>query len=59
MKKEGRLSLRHEEELLEQVRGIARERGVTVTFLVDQFFRELVSENKRPKTDEELGVDQA
>lgn len=59
MKKEGRLHLRHDQELLERVKQIAKGRGVTVTFLVDQYFRQLVEQTERPKTDEELGVEQA
>lgn len=56
--KDGRLHLRHEQTLLDQVKVIAKRRGVTVTFLVDQFFRNLVDEEERPKTDEELGIEQ-
>lgn len=51
--------MRLEQELLLQVQGIARSRGVTVTHLVDQYFRALVMEETKPKSDEELGVDQA
>jgi hypothetical protein len=57
--KDGRLHLRHEQALLDRVKEIAGRRGVTVTFLVDQFFRGLVDEEERPKTDEELGIEQA
>jgi hypothetical protein len=57
--KEGRLHLRLDEVLIRQVREIAKKRGVTLTFLVDQHFRLLVDEETRPKADEELGVDQA
>ena len=57
--KEGRLHLRLSKELLSIVKVIADRRGVTVTFLVDQYFRRLVDEEARPKSDEELGVDQA
>jgi predicted DNA binding CopG/RHH family protein len=57
--KEGRLHLRLDTELLMAVKKIADERGVTITFLVDQFFRDLVHQYMRPKSDEELGVDQA
>jgi len=57
--KEGRLHLRLEETLLVAVRQVALRRGVTVTHLVDQFFRELVDTETRPKADEELGVEQA
>lgn len=57
--KDGRLHLRLNRDLLREVRAIAKARGVTVTFLVDQFFRNLVSQHTRPKSDEELGVDQA
>ena len=57
--KDGRLHLRHDQALLDQVKSIAKRRGVTVTFLVDQFFRNLVTEEERPKTDEELGIEQA
>jgi predicted DNA-binding ribbon-helix-helix protein len=46
-------------DLFSQVKEIARRRGVTVTHLVDQFFRELVDQENRPKTEEELGVEQA
>ncbi len=57
--KEGRLHLRLDTSLLVAVKKIADERGVTITFLVDQFFRDLVHQHMRPKSDEELGVDQA
>ncbi len=57
--KDGRLHLRHEQVLLDRVKDIAKRRGVTVTFLVDQFFRNLVDEEERPKADEELGIEQA
>lgn len=57
--KEGRLHLRLDEGLISKVKSIAKERGVTLTFLVDQYFRTLVDEETRPKADEELGVDQA
>lgn len=59
MKKDGRLHLRHEAVLLEQVKQIATARGVTITHLVDQFFRELVAADVRPKAEEDLGVEQA
>jgi hypothetical protein len=51
--------MRVEESLLTQVQGIAKKRGVTLTHLVDQHFRSLVHEETAPKSDEELGVDQA
>ncbi len=57
--KEGRLHLRLNEDLLKAAKVIADKRGVTVTFLVDQYFRCLVDEDLRQKSDEELGVDQA
>jgi len=57
--KEGRLHLRLNEDLLKAVKMIADKRGVTITFLVDQYFRRLVGEDLRQKSDEELGVDQA
>jgi predicted DNA binding CopG/RHH family protein len=57
--KEGRLHLRLNEDLLEAVKMIADKRGVTITFLVDQYFRRLVGEDLRQKSDEELGVNQA
>ena len=57
--KDGRLHLRHDQVLLDQVKAIARKRGVTLTHLVDQFFQSLVKdEEEQPKTDEELGVEQ-
>lgn len=56
--KEGRLHLRLDDALLESVRKIAKDKGVTLTFLVDQYFRVLVDQETRPKSDEELGVDQ-
>jgi hypothetical protein len=59
VKKEARLHMRVESALLDQIKRLARERGVTVSHLVDQFFRELAVENTRPKADEELGVEQA
>jgi predicted DNA-binding ribbon-helix-helix protein len=51
--------MRLEASLLDEVREIAKSRGVTITHLVDQHFRELVHQQKRPKADEELGIDQA
>ncbi len=57
--KDGRLHMRLEATLLEAVKAIAVRRGVSVTHLVDQYFRALVDDEVRPKTDEELGVDQA
>jgi predicted DNA-binding ribbon-helix-helix protein len=57
--KEARLHMRLSPDLFSQVKEIARRRGVTVTHLVDQFFRELVDQENRPKTEEELGVEQA
>lgn len=57
--KDGRLHLRHEQALIDKVKTIATRRGVTLTFLVDQYFRSLVDEEERPKTDEDLGVEQA
>ncbi len=59
MKKESRFYMRLEGSLLEQVRVIAKKRGVTVTHLVDSHFRDLVHEDLEPKSDEELGVEQA
>ena len=59
MNKEARLHMRLSSDLFSQVKEIARRRGVTVTHLVDQFFRELVDQENRPKTEEELGVEQA
>ena len=59
MKKEGRLHMRIDPDLLEQVKGVAKGRGVTVTHLIDQYFRTLVDQEHRPKTEEELGVEQA
>lgn len=58
--KDGRLHLRHEQLLLDKVKALASRQGITLTFLVDQYFRRLVAEEEaRPKTDEDLGVDQA
>lgn len=57
--KDGRLHVRVPMELLKRVQLIAKQRDVTLTFLVNQHFRQLVDEEERPKTDEELGVDQA
>lgn len=57
--KDGRLHLRHSQVLIDKVKAIAKRRGVTLTFLVDQYFRGLVDEEERPKTDEDLGVEQA
>lgn len=57
--KDARLHVRADGELLEKVRRIADRQGVTVSFLVNQFFRRLVDEEERPKADEELGVEQA
>jgi hypothetical protein len=59
VKKDARLHMRLEASLLDEVREIAKSRGVTITHLVDQHFRELVHQQKRPKADEELGIDQA
>jgi len=57
--KEARLHLRLDKDLLAAVKVIAAKRGVTVTLLVDQYFRHIVDEEARPKSDEELGVNQA
>lgn len=51
--------MRVDAELLKRVQELAKNNGVTVTHLVDQYFRSLVDEHDRPKTDEELGVEQA
>lgn len=59
MNKEARLHMRLSADLFQQVKKIAKGRGVTVTHLVDQFFRDLVDQENRPKTEEELGVEQA
>jgi len=59
MNKDGRLHMRLESGLLEHVRTLAKKRGVSITHLVDQYFREIVNQDTRPKTDEELGVEQA
>jgi predicted DNA binding CopG/RHH family protein len=59
MNKDGRLHMRLESGLLESVKALAKKRGVSVTHLVDQYFREIVDQDSRPKTDEELGVEQA
>lgn len=59
MKKDGRLNMRLEVDLLEQIKEIAKRRGVTITHLVDQYLRALVDQESRPKSDEELGVEQA
>jgi predicted HicB family RNase H-like nuclease len=56
--KAGRFNMRMDARLLEQVSAIAQKRGVTMTLLVEQFFRQLVHEETKPKTDEELGVEQ-
>lgn len=57
--KTGRLCLRIDDALLEEVKRIAEQRGVTVTFLVEQYFRQLVYDTSAAKSDEELGVVQA
>lgn len=57
--KDGRLHLRHDQVLLDKVKAIAKKRGVTVTFLVDQYFRGLIAEEELPRTDEDLGIEQA
>lgn len=59
MRKDGRLHLRLDDELLEKVKVIAKAQGSTLTHLVDEYFRSLVAQDTRPKTDEELGVEQA
>lgn len=59
MTKDGRINIRIEPSLLQQVKEIAKRRGVTVTHLIDQNFRELVDQEHRLKTEEELGVEQA
>lgn len=51
--------MRLEVDLLEQIKEIAKRRGVTITHLVDQYLRALVDQESRPKSDEELGVEQA
>lgn len=51
--------MRIDAELLKQVQELAKSNGVSVTHLVDQYFRSLVDQQHRPKTEEELGVEQA
>jgi len=57
--KSKRLTVRVDEELLQRVREVAARQGVSVSFLVDRFLRELIHEHYEDKTDEELGVIQA
>jgi predicted DNA binding CopG/RHH family protein len=58
VKKEGRIHVRLDDELLTQVKEIAKRQGVTLTHLIDQYFRALVYQEHHPKSEEELGVDQ-
>ncbi len=59
MTKGARFYMRVDDALLDQVREIAAKRGVTVTHMVNQFFLEAVRLETAPKSDEELGVEQA
>lgn len=54
-----RLTIRIQKDLLDSVRLVAKEKNVTVTFLVEQYLRGLVRYYVEPKADEEFGVDQA
>ena len=57
--KAGRLSVRIDALLLQQVRQFAEQQGVSVSFLVDQFFRQLVEQHSPTRVEEEAGVEQA
>ena len=46
MKKAGRLQLRLDHELLEEVKKIAQSRGLSLSYLVEQYFRELEREHR-------------
>lgn len=46
MKKAGRLQLRLDEELLETVKTIAQSRGLSLSYLVEQYLRELAREHQ-------------
>lgn len=51
--------MRVDSALIDQVRAIAAKRGVTVTHMVNQFFLEVVRADTMPRSDEDLGVEQA
>ena len=51
--------MRLKEELLQQVKEIAVARGVTVSFLVEQFLRQLVQEQQEDTMHIEFEVEQA
>jgi predicted HicB family RNase H-like nuclease len=58
--KEDRFALRCDPEVLQKAKEYARAQGVPLSQLVDQFLRQLAkAHDDRPKTDEELGVEQA
>jgi len=61
MSKDERIHLRVDRNLKKRVTEIAQSRNLTVTKLAEMFFIELVrkEDETRPKTDEELGVEQA
>lgn len=48
--KKGRLQLRVDEKVLERIHKIAAQKGVTVSSLVDAYFRRLIEEHKSQKS---------
>ena len=60
MSKQARLSVRCDQVVLDEAHKYARSKSVPLAQLVDQFLRELGRKNAdQPRTDEELGVEQA
>ena len=50
MTKDGRLHLRLDDQLVDDIKGYAARRGVTLTLLVQQYFMALLDEEKGRKT---------
>jgi len=48
--KAGRLHVRLDEQLVEDIKGYTRRRGVTLTVLVQQYFLALLEEERRVRT---------
>ena len=51
--KTARINIRIDASLLEQVRDYAKEREVTLTFLIEEFFRTLLAERLPPLFDQQ------
>lgn len=58
--KDARFAMRCDSEVLKKAKVAARARGVPLSQLVDELFRDLgEAHDDKPRADEELGVEQA